>query len=75
MVILTMTIERMCITWDERGAAEAIKSGVGSLLLRSLLLGNELCAMQYLIFAFPELLLVLLALNFMVWPISRLSTI
>src|SRR5690606_19888553 len=25
MVILTMTIERMCITWDERGASEAIK--------------------------------------------------
>ncbi|MDP1614641.1 MAG: inactive transglutaminase family protein, partial [Methylococcales bacterium] len=32
MVILTMTIERMCIVWDERGGADAMKSGAGSLL-------------------------------------------
>lgn len=63
MVILTMTIERMCITWDERGAADAIKSGIGSLLSAVVTFGAmNYPPMQYLIFAFPELLLVLLAL-------------
>jgi hypothetical protein len=63
MVILTMTIERMCITWDERGASEAIKAGAGSLLAAVICFGAMSYApMQYLIFAFPELLLVLLAL-------------
>lgn len=63
MVILTMTIERMCITWDERGASEAIKSGVGSLVAAVIAFGAmSFPPMQYLIFAFPELLLVLLAL-------------
>lgn len=63
MVILTMTIERMCITWDERGAFEAIKSGVGSLIAAVLCFSvMNLQALQYLIFAFPELLLVLLAI-------------
>ncbi|MBA2710810.1 MAG: inactive transglutaminase family protein [Tatlockia sp.] len=63
MVILTMTIERMCITWDERGAAEAIKSGIGSLIAAVISFGAmNYPPMQYLIFAFPELLLVLLSL-------------
>ncbi len=63
MVILTMTIERMCITWDERGASEAIKSGLGSLIAAVIsywAMSYE--PLQYLVFAFPELLLVLLAL-------------
>ncbi|MCW8399180.1 inactive transglutaminase family protein [Legionella sp. PATHC038] len=63
MVILTMTIERMCITWDERGASEAIKSGIGSLVAAVIsywAMSYE--PLQYLVFAFPELLLVLLAL-------------
>jgi hypothetical protein len=63
MVILTMTIERMCITWDERGALEAIKSGAGSLLAAVIAyFAMSYEPMQYLIFAFPELLLVLLAI-------------
>lgn len=63
MVILTMTIERMCITWDERGASEAIKSGIGSLVSAVIAFGAmSYPPMQYLVFAFPELLLVLLAL-------------
>ena len=63
MVILTMTIERMCITWDERGAYEAIKSGIGS-LFAAVICFNAMNypPLQYLVFAFPELLLVLLAL-------------
>ena len=63
MIILTMTIERMCITWDERGAGEAIKSGVGSLFAAVIsywAMSYE--PLQYLIFAFPELLLVLVSL-------------
>ena len=53
----------MCILWDERGAAEAIKSGVGSLLAAVIVFSvmNQ-SDVQYLMFAFPELLLVLLAL-------------
>jgi hypothetical protein len=63
MVILTMTIERMCITWDERGAGDAIKSGIGSLVAAVIAFGAmNYPPLQYLIFAFPELLLVLLAL-------------
>lgn len=63
MIILTMTIERMCITWDERGASEAIKSGIGSLIAAVIsywAMSYE--PLQYLVFAFPELLLNLLAL-------------
>lgn len=63
MVILTMVIERMCIQWDERGAFDAIKAGIGSLvaaILCYLVMNNE--EVQYLLFAYPELLLVLMAL-------------
>lgn len=63
MVILTMTIERMCIVWDERGPSEAIKAGCGSLIaaiLAFFAMFNS--ALQYLLFAFPELLLVLLGI-------------
>lgn len=62
MIILTMVIERMCITWDERGAMEAIKTGVGSLLAAAItfsVMNNS--EIQYLVFAFPELLLTLMA--------------
>ncbi|MDX2345258.1 MAG: inactive transglutaminase family protein [Legionella sp.] len=63
MIILTMTIERMCITWDERGAFEAITCGAGSLLAAVIAFSvMNLKALQYLLFAFPELLFVLLAL-------------
>ncbi len=66
MVILTMTIERMCITWDERGAKEAIKAGVGSIVAAVIAYGAmNYQPMQYLIFAFPELLLVML--GFILW--------
>lgn len=66
MVILTMTIERMCIIWDERGPYEAIKSGVGSMVAAVIAFAAMSYApMQYLMFAFPELLLVLL--GFILW--------
>lgn len=63
MVILAMTIERMSITWEENGAREAIMQGVGSLFVASLgylVMTNE--NLMYLIFVFPELLLVVLGL-------------
>jgi hypothetical protein len=61
MVILTMTIERMSIVWEERGPFEAVKQGLGSLLAASLayvVMHNR--EVQHLFFVFPELLLVLL---------------
>lgn len=66
MVILTMTIERMCITWDERGASEAIKAGIGSMVAAVIAFwAMNYAPLQYLIFAFPELLFVQLA--FILW--------
>ena len=62
MVIMTMTIERMSIVWEERGPYEAVKQGLGSLLAASLaylVMHNR--EVQHLFFVFPELLLVLLA--------------
>lgn len=63
MVIMTMTIERMSIVWEERGAAEAIQQGLGSLVVAAiayLLMNIE--ALRHFIFVFPETLLLILAL-------------
>ena len=63
MVILAMTIERMSILWEESGAREAILQGIGSLLVACL--GYVVMTdahLMYLMFAFPELLLVVLGL-------------
>jgi hypothetical protein len=64
MVILTMTIERMCILWEERGSSEALTAGLGSMLTAALaFLFMNLKSVEHLVFVFPELLLVLLAVN------------
>jgi hypothetical protein len=64
MVILTMTIERMCILWEERGPSEALTAGLGSLLAAALaFLCMNIKSVEHLVFVFPELLLVLLAAN------------
>lgn len=63
MVILAMTIERMSVVWEERGALDAIRQGVGSLVVAALaflVMANEY--VEHLVFVFPGLLLVLLAL-------------
>ncbi len=63
MVILTMTVERMSVVWDERGAGESLKQGLGSLIVAALcfvVMSNPYA--EHLFFTFPELLLVLLAL-------------
>ena len=64
MIILTMTIERVSVAWEERGATFAVKQAVGSLFIAALaylVMGQE--RLQHLIFVFPELLLVLLAVT------------
>ncbi len=61
MVILAMVIERMSIIWEERGAAESLIEGAGSLLVAALayvVMGIDY--LNYLVFVFPELLLILL---------------
>jgi len=62
MVILTMTIERMSIVWEERGATEALQQGLGSLVVAAIAyLIMTIKQVEHLAFVFPELLLVLLA--------------
>ena len=62
MVILTMTIERMCVVWEERGAGESFQQGLGSLAVASLTYFVMTAPyVEHLLFVFPELLLVLLA--------------
>jgi len=62
MVILTMTIERMSIVWEERGASEAIQQGIGSLAAAALVyLVMRIPLVAHLLFVYPETLLVLLA--------------
>ena len=76
MVILTMTIERMSIVWEERGPAEALQQGFGSLFVAAvsyLLMNIE--ALRHFVFVFPEMLLVLLAITILLGRYSgyRLS--
>jgi hypothetical protein len=62
LVIITMTIERMSIMWDERGPAAAFKQFLGSLFIASavyLIIINREAG--HLLFVFPELNLVLMA--------------
>jgi hypothetical protein len=62
MVILTMTIERMSIVWEERGPTEAIQQGVGSLIVAAICFTiMEIDVLKHLFFVFPELLLWVLA--------------
>lgn len=62
MIILSWTIERMSVLWEEEGPREVAVQGGGSLLVATaayLLMSNTLVA--HLTFNFPELLLVQLA--------------
>jgi hypothetical protein len=64
MVIMTMTIERMSVVWEERGPREALKQGVGSLAVASFAyLVMNLDHLQHLFFVFPELILIVLAIT------------
>ena len=62
MVIMAMTIERMSIVWEERGPAEAMKEGVGTLVAAAAIyLVMITPAVKHFVLVFPELLLVVLA--------------
>jgi hypothetical protein len=62
MVIIAMTIERMSVVWEERGALDAMRGGLGSLMVAVVAyIAMELESLGHLIFTFPELLLVVLA--------------
>ena len=67
MIILSWTIERMSILWEEEGKREVFVQGSGSLIVAVLAyfaMNNEYSA--YLFFNFPELLLVILAIIIMI---------
>ncbi|PCJ59622.1 MAG: hypothetical protein COA65_06095 [Rhodospirillaceae bacterium] len=62
MVIMTMTIERMSVVWEERNPWEAILQVIGSLFAASIAyLAMNVPLMMHLFFTFPELLLVLMS--------------
>ncbi|MEM6602698.1 MAG: UUP1 family membrane protein [Pseudomonadota bacterium] len=63
LIILTMMIERMSITWEEQGAHQAIKLAVTSMMvaiLCYLVIGN--IYIEHLFVTFPELLFIVLAI-------------
>jgi hypothetical protein len=67
LVILTMTIERVSIMWDESGPAVAIKQAVMSLVIASVCyLVISASQVQHTFFTFPELILVLAALTLLI---------
>jgi len=60
MVILTMTIERLSITWEERGGSHAMKVAVGTLFAASLAhIIMSVPEFIYFVFTFPAILLIL----------------
>ncbi|MGH8352059.1 MAG: inactive transglutaminase family protein [Pseudomonas sp.] len=60
MVILTMTIERLSITWEERGGGHAFKVGVGTLIAGALAhLLMSVPELTYFVFTFPAVLMIL----------------
>ncbi|MEE2799501.1 MAG: inactive transglutaminase family protein [Pseudomonadota bacterium] len=62
MVILTMTIERLSITWEERGGAQSLKAAVGTLIAATLAhLLMTIPELTYFVFTFPAVLLILVA--------------
>lgn len=62
MVIIAMTIERMSVVWEERGAVDAMRAGLGSLVIAiAAYVFMGIAWLEHLVFTFPELLLVILA--------------
>eukprot|EP01030_Chromulinospumella_sphaerica_P005411 gene5411-5289_t len=60
MVILTMTIERLSITWEERGASHAMKVAIGTLFAATLAhLIMTIPELVYFVFTFPAILLIM----------------
>lgn len=64
LVIITMTIERMSIVWDENGPAAALQQGLGSLATAAACyFVMTIGYVEHLLFVYPEILLVLLAVS------------
>lgn len=66
IVILAMTVERISLVWEESGAWDALMQSAGSLvaaILAYLVMIQP--QLQYVLFVFPELLLVVLAVVLM----------
>jgi hypothetical protein len=64
MVIITMTIERMSIVWEERGATDAMIQGAGSLITASLaFMVMSMKMVEHIVTVFPETLFMLLSLT------------
>ncbi|MCE5363753.1 inactive transglutaminase family protein [Pseudomonas anguilliseptica] len=60
MVILTMTIERLSITWEERGGGHAFKVAIGTLFAATLAhLLMSVPELNYFVFTFPAVLMIL----------------
>jgi hypothetical protein len=63
MVIISMVIERMSIVWEERGAGNAIREGLGSLAIAALAYSvMSLDILAYWVTVFPEVNLFVLGL-------------
>lgn len=62
MVILAMTIERISVAWEKRGAMEAFQRGLGSLFVAiTAFVVMDLDIVKHIVLMFPELLLIILA--------------
>jgi len=64
MVIITMTIERMSVVWEEKGSSDAIYQGIGSLFAAAIafeVMSNQY--VEYLITVFPEILFIILSIT------------
>ena len=60
MVILTMTIERLSITWEERGGGHAFKVALGTLVAATLAhLLMSVPELVYFVFTFPAVLMIM----------------
>ncbi|MEJ6657106.1 MAG: inactive transglutaminase family protein [Pseudomonas sp.] len=60
MVILTMTIERLSINWEERGGGHSFKVALGTLIAATLShMLMSIPELTYFVFTFPAVLLVL----------------
>lgn len=71
MIIISWTIERMSVLWEEEGPKDVLVQGGGSLFSASLIflaMKNKLIG--HLAYAFPELLLVVLAVIIMIGSYS-----
>lgn len=62
IVIITMTIERMSVVWEEHSGWEAMRQGAGSLFAASLAYGAMSSEfIEHLFFVFPEVILFIIA--------------